>query len=175
MHDASCQEVAVGEIMDRVAHQGYGLVFVLLAAPMAVPILPPGASTVVGLLYTLLAVQMLTGRRQPWLPERARSWRVSPAAAAMISARVLPLMRRLERFSRPRGLSTAAPLVIWLIAALVLLTGLILASPFPFMNLLPTVALVLFGIGLLNEDAVFLLGGAAISLIVILVVVSGLG
>lgn len=70
--------VTVGEIADRTADRGYGLLLVLLALPTLIPVLPPGASALVGLLATLIGAQLLISLPRPWLPGRIRRRRLFP-------------------------------------------------------------------------------------------------
>src|SRR2546430_3512509 len=64
------QVVTVGEVADRVAQRGFGLIMIVLALPTMIPVLPPGSAALIGLLYILLAAQMLIGQQRPWLPGR---------------------------------------------------------------------------------------------------------
>src|SRR5256885_12003215 len=68
------QVVTVGEVADRVAQRGFGLIMIVLALPTMIPVLPPGSAALIGLLYILLAAQMLIGQQRPWLPGRVRNY-----------------------------------------------------------------------------------------------------
>src|SRR5690606_15218202 len=82
--------------------RGFGLIFVLFGLPMIVPILPPGTATAAGVLFSVLALQMLIGRPKPWLPSRWRRRSVSPKMKRLTLERAMPLLSRLTRRSRPR-------------------------------------------------------------------------
>ncbi len=58
---------------------------------------------------------------------------------------------------------------------MVLLMGLVLLSPLPFMNVLPTVVVMLIGLGMLNRDAVFMLAGLAVGTVAMGLVVLSAG
>ncbi|MDQ7827899.1 MAG: exopolysaccharide biosynthesis protein [Armatimonadota bacterium] len=153
------ERITVGELFDRAEERGFGLLMIALGLPMLIPVLPPGASTVVGALYALLAIQLFLGRERPWLPGRVRRHVLSAQTMAALRQRAIPLVRRMERFSRRRYSILNHPLVVRLAAVVVFLLGLLLASPAPFMNLLPTLAIMAIGFGLLNDDGVFVLAG----------------
>src|SRR5207249_220058 len=97
------QVVTVGEVADRVAQRGFGLMMSVLALPTMIPVLPPGSAAFIGLLYILLAVQMLIGMREPWLPARVRNYRLTSGTMQMLRERGIPLLRRMERLTRQRG------------------------------------------------------------------------
>lgn len=165
--------VTVGEVLDRVAERGFGLLLFVVAIPTLIPVLPPGASGVVGMIYIALGAQIVAGLAHPWLPRRVRSHRLSPKAVNAIKERGVSLMERIEKMSRPRWLFVENSLLIRLLALLIILNGIILFLPIPFMNTLPAMGILVMGIGLLNRDGVFLLAGGVLGSISISIVVTG--
>lgn len=168
------ESVTVGEITDRVARRGFGLFMIVLALPTLIPVLPPGSAAAIGLLYIILAVQMLIGLERPWLPRRARAFRLSDRAVASLRNRGVPLLRRIERFSRPRAMMLDERIVLRLVAAVLLVLGVILLSPLPFLNTLPALSALILGVGLLNRDGVFLLVGVLLAVLVLTIIWYGL-
>ncbi|HXF82916.1 MAG TPA: exopolysaccharide biosynthesis protein [bacterium] len=166
--------VTLGELIDRLARRGFGLLMIALALPTMIPVLPPGSSGVIGLLYIILAVQMLIGLHQPWLPGRARRYRLGPRAIAALRLRGVPLVRRIERYSRPRPLFPDDRLAARAVAVAVLIVGIVLFFPLPFLNTVPALGVLFLGIGLLNRDSIFLLIGFLITIGVVIVVAFGL-
>jgi len=169
------EEVKIGTLVDEAAERGFGLFMILLALPTMIPILPPGSAALIGLLDIGLSVQMLVGLRRPWLPAWIRRYRLSPGAVRRLRQSGLQVLRKLENFSRPRLLPFPEPLIIRVVAFFLLLLGIILFSPFPFMNTLPGLAVLLLGIGLLNRDGVILLAGVGLSCGILLFVATGAG
>ena len=168
------QIVTLGELVDRLARRGFGLLMIVLALPTMIPILPPGSSAVIGLLYVILAIQMLIGLDQPWLPLRARRYRLSSRAVIALRHRGVPVLRRIERYSRPRPIFVDDRIAARAVALAVLVLGIVLFFPLPFLNTVPALAVLLLGIGLLNRDVVFLLAGFLLTASVVLIIVFGL-
>jgi hypothetical protein len=116
----------------------------------------------------LLALELVSGRREIWLPRRwARLWLGGPARRRFLHL-LLVLIRRLERVSPPRlrfrfdhWLSNV--LFGSLVAAGSI--GALLAPPFSALDTLPALGAVLVSLGVLLEDvavvAVGSLAGAA--------------
>ncbi|OLD60334.1 MAG: exopolysaccharide biosynthesis protein [Bacillati bacterium ANGP1] len=167
------QVVTVGEVADRVAQRGFGLIMSVLALPTMIPVLPPGSAAFIGLLYILLAVQMLIGLPRPWLPVRVRNYRLTSGTMRMLQERGIPLLRRVERLARPRATWVPDALVTRAVAVAVLLLGIVLLSPLPFFNTIPAMTVLILGIGLFNRDALFLLGGLVATAVVVAVAVAG--
>jgi len=169
------ETVTLGELRDRLARRGFGLFMIVLALPTLIPILPPGSAAIIGLLYILLSLQMLFGKDEPWLPKRMSRYRLSARAIAALRTRGIPFLRRVERFSRPRPIRLDDRVVSRGVALVVLLLGVILLTPLPFLNTLPALAVLFMGIGLLNRDRVFIAAGLLLTVVVLLAIGFGLG
>lgn len=159
LDDAGTHPLRLGEFIDRTAERGFGLLLLVLGVPMLIPVLPPGSSTIVGPIYAAFAVQMISGSRRPWLPQRFRDRVLSAQTIAALRRRGLPLIRTAERLSRPRGMWLREGVVLRLAGMMVLLMGVLLLSPLPFLNTAPAISVMLIGMGLLNRDAVFMVAG----------------
>lgn len=160
--EADVRPVSLGELLDRTADRGFGLVLILLGLPMLIPFLPPGSSTLVGPIYATFAIQMIRGGQQPWIPQRLRDWVLQGATARVLRRRGLPLVRRAERLSRPRKWWLDENLTVRLVGVVVLLMGIVLLSPLPFLNTLPALSVMLIGMGMLNRDFVFMAAGIVV-------------
>ena len=169
------ETITLGELRDRLARRGFGLLMILLALPTLIPVLPPGSAAFIGFLYILLSLQMLFGKDEPWLPKRLSRYRLSTRTIAALRTRGIPFLRRVERFSRPRPLLLDERIVSRGVAFIVLVLGIVLLSPLPFLNTLPALAVLLMGIGLLNRDGVFIAAGLLLTAVVLLAIGFGLG
>jgi hypothetical protein len=167
--------LTVGEITDRVARRGFGLFMIVLALPTLIPVLPPGSAAFIGLLYALLALQMLIGLDRPWLPRRMRGYRLGNRAVTALRTRGVSFLRRIERFSRPRAMVLDERIVLRLVAVVLLVLGVILFSPIPFLNTLPALSAMFLGVGLLNRDGLFLLIGVLLAVLVAAIIAFGGG
>lgn len=172
---ATDEHITIGEIVDRIDERGFGLLMLVLGLPMLFPILPPGASTLVGPLYALLALRLIIGMDRPWLPEFVRRKELSAHTLARLRRRGVPLIRRLERFSRPRFRVLNNPVIVRVAAVNVFVMGLVLLSPAPFLNTLPALSVMFIGLGLLNDDGVFLLAGLAVGIGVVALLSATIG
>jgi hypothetical protein len=147
--------ITVGALVDKAAESGFGFLVGVLTL-VAIPFV--GLSTPFGLAIALVGAQMMVGRRQPWLPARAR---VRELSMAMLD-RVLGLLTRriggLTRLSRPRWELVIQPRLIG--AGIVLLAlGLALPLPIPGSNLIFLIPLFVYAIGVLERDGVWIVVG----------------
>ena len=167
------QVITVGEVADRVAQRGFGLIMSVLALPTMIPVLPPGSAAFIGLFYILLAAQMLIGLPRPWLPVRVRNYRLTSGTLRVLQERGIPLLQRIERLTRPRATWVPDAIVTRAVAVAVLLLGIVLFSPLPFFNTIPAMTVLILGIGLFNRDSLFLLGGLVATAAVVALAVAG--
>jgi len=157
--EAGAHPIKVGDLIDRTEERGFGLLMLILGLPMLIPVLPPGSSTIVGPIYAAFAVQMLWGATRPWVPQRLRERVLGTHTVEALRRRGVPIIRAAERLSRPRGIWLEERVSLRLTGIVVLLMGLILLSPLPFLNTLPAISVMLLGMSLLNRDAAFMVAG----------------
>ncbi len=154
------ERIAVGSIVAALKDRAYALLVVLLGLPNCLP-MPPPIPLVCGLVLAFVAAQMLAGRVMPWLPPALLARSIGKSVVTRAVDRAVPLLIRLERFSRPRltmlGGAYAIPVLGVLILALAL--GLIVAAP--FIGQIPLgLAVCLVGLGLVERDGVLIIAGA---------------
>jgi hypothetical protein len=143
--------LTVGALVDKAAESGFGFLIGVLTL-IAIPFV--GLSTPFGFAIALLGAQLMVGRRQPWLPARARR---RPLAMSMLD-RVLRLLARrtrwLGRLSRRRWEPVIRPRLIGL-GVVLLALGLALPLPIPGSNLIFLVPLFTYSLGVLERDGVW--------------------
>jgi len=159
--EAQGQEVTLDWLLAQLSERAFGLCLLVLALPCCIPFLY-GIPQVVALPLMILSVQMLAGRRAPWLPARLGARTVSAESLAALSRRAGPWLRRIEAVSRPRlSVLTRAPLDRAVGLALVIFSASILV-PLPATNTVPGLAVVIVAMGLLQRDGVLVILGAAL-------------
>jgi hypothetical protein len=139
-------------------------VFVVLMAVPALPLPTGGATHVFEVIVVLLALQLIAGRDEIWLPERWRARKVS-TEGRFINA-LLKAIRFVERFSRPRlrplfghRLSNGAFGLLVAVGA----TAAFLAPPFSGLDTVPSLGVVLVSLGVLLEDAALFVAGVVVA------------
>lgn len=165
--------VTVGELADRVAQHGFGLLMIVLSLPALLPVLPLGLPAIVGLLFVVVATQMLIGLERPWLPGGVRRYTLSARAKEVLRQRGIPILRRVEQFTRPRRLWVPDAISTRIVAVALFLLGVMMFSPLPFFHPLPALTVMILGFGLVNRDGFLLVGGLVLSAGVVAVGVIG--
>lgn len=154
------ERVTIGQILDALDARAFGIATLLFAIPSCVP-MPPGVPTVVGVALLIVSLQMVTGRKELWLP--AFITRNGFSRRALISGleRFVPFLRMIERVARPRLLFMSGGAGTVLIGLLILIMAIVLILPLPpGGNFPPAVACAILGLGLVERDGLILLLGA---------------
>jgi hypothetical protein len=161
---ASDREKTLGDLIEFFEKKSFAILFVLLLAVPALPLPTGGATHVFEVIAVLLALQLIAGRETIWLPQRWRSRKITDGDGRF-AKRLLAVIRRLERFSRPRlpwlfdhRLSNAIFGLVVAIGA----AAAFLAPPFSGLDTLPALGVVLVSLGVLMEDVAIVLAGLAI-------------
>jgi hypothetical protein len=155
----------LGSLVELFGPKSFAVIFVLLLGVPALPLPTGGATHVFELIAMLLALQLVVGRRTVWLPARWCRMRLEGARRERFVHGLLRLIRRLERFSRPRlpwlfghRLSNA----VFGLLVLLLSIGAFVAPPFTGLDTLPALGAVLVSLGVLLEDVAIVVGGVAV-------------
>jgi hypothetical protein len=153
--------LTVGALVDKAAEAGFGFLIGVLAL-IAIPFF--GLSTPFGLAIALLGAQLMVGRRQPWLPARARRRELSMAMLDRVLGLLSRRTRWLARLSRRRWEVAIRPPLIGL-GIVLLALGLALPLPIPGSNLMFLIPLLMYSIGVLERDGLWIVLGHAGALI----------
>lgn len=139
----------------------HAALLVLLAVPCMLPI--PGAGTVLSLGLLMLAWMMWQDRTRLVLPWRIGRWQL-PAAGAQRTLRALAWVYAYAgRFSCERWTVLVHPRQRFWMAPMVATMAVLIFLPIPFGNVLPALALVNLGMGLMFRDGFLVLLGAAMA------------
>jgi len=152
--------LSVSEIVDRLDERAFGLLILLLTLPCLVPGLP--GAQIIAIPIFLLAVQVLIGRSEPWLPGWFMRTRVKKGWISALAGFADKRLRWTETLSRPRWRFFAAG-VGEKFAALVMSLAAITIM-LPITNTVPSVALTLMSVGLIQRDGVFTVLGMLVGL-----------
>lgn len=145
----------VEDIINALGSQSFGLIFIVMALPLTIP-LPPGIGFIPAALLLVWAVQRALGGNHLWLPKAVGRRKLSQKFINKIDNKALPLCERLEKKflnSRPEQLSEAE---IRLASLVVALQSILIMLPTPFLNSLWAIITLLMGLTILNRNRKFL-------------------
>lgn len=157
--------VTLQELLTLAEERVFGVLFVLLALPSALPVPAPGYSIPFGIMIFLLAVQLITGSKQPWFPQKFATHPIALSTVQGILKKALPWLKRIEAITRPRFLPICTSIPGRIVVGCILaLMGISMMIPIPGTNTVPAIGIFVTGFGLLEDDGAISLGGLVISL-----------
>ena len=149
-------EKTLGSLVEFFGKKSFALLFVLLLGVPALPLPTGGATHVFEIIAMLVALQLIIGRADIWLPSRWRRIELAGGRRERFIASLMRMIRRLERFSRPRlrllfghRFSNSVFGVLVVCGSL----GAFLAPPFSGLDTLPALRVVVLSLAVLLEDA----------------------
>jgi hypothetical protein len=145
----------MGSLVETFGPRSFAILFVVLMALPALP-LPTGAlSHVLEIATMLLALELVVGRREVWIPKRLEDRELKGLSGPKFSRALLGRIRWFERFSRPRmaGLleNRLTGVVFGAVVFGLALTAFV-APPFSGLDTLPSLGVVVLGLGVLLGD-----------------------
>jgi len=147
--------ISVREIIEAFGERAFGFVIILFSLPNCIPA-PPGMNSVFGVPVLLFAVQLALGFKKPWLPRRILDKRFRVATFRKIIDAAEPKLRRVENLLRPRHTVLFGPRGDRLIGVFAVILAICVIVPLPGTNWVPSIALVILSMAILQEDGLVL-------------------
>jgi hypothetical protein len=158
-------EKTLGGLVETFGEKSFAILFVLLLGVPALPVPTGGATHVFEVIAALVALQLMAGRREVWLPQRWRGLQLGGERQQRFLKALMRFIRRLERFSRPRLKFVFHHRLSDVVFGLLVIGGsaaAFVAPPFSGLDTLPALGVVLISLGVLLEDV--LIAGAGVIL-----------
>ena len=159
------EPLTVSDIVAVLRGRAFALLIVLLGLPNCLP-MPPPIPLVCGLLLALVAAQIAAGWASPWLPRSLLARSIPRQDFSRAVARALPVLMRLERWSRPRMAALDSVPIMRLVGFLLLALAVGLLFAAPVVGQIPLgIAVCTVGLGLVERDGLVVMAGFAIGTI----------
>lgn len=151
--------ISLGALRDALEDRGFGVLLFIFALPNLVPLNIPLLSAVLGVPLVLLGAQLAYGAHKPWFPDWLAKRSFPREGFTSVVHRALPFLDRIERLLRPR----LPALTTWtgerLVGAAVLILAIVLTLPIVFGNWLPSFAIAVIGLAIVEKDGLAIVIG----------------
>jgi hypothetical protein len=145
----------LGSLIELFEEKSFAILFVLLLGVSALPIPTGGATHAFIIIAGLLAVQLVAGRDEIWLPKKWREKPVVGDKSRKFMTTLMRMIRRLERISKPRLRFLFRYRLSNIVFGLLVIGGCVaafFAPPFSGLDTLPSLGVVLLSLAVLLED-----------------------
>ncbi len=155
-------EKTLGTLVETFGDKSFAVLLLLLLALPALPAPTGGVTHVFEIIAVLIALQLIAGRHEIWIPARWRSRDLAGGRQEKFINKLMRLIRRLERFSRPRLrfiFHRRFTDIVFGVLAIVGTVGAFFAPPFSGLDTLPALGVVVLSLSMLLEDALIAIIG----------------
>lgn len=163
------ERVSLAEIDRGLGDRGLGVLMAIFAVPNIFPSTVPFGNVITGIPMILLAVHLVLGWRQLVLPGFLARRSIGAQTLKSFAPKLASVLARVEPLLKPRLSLISSSMAERVIGVLALALSILSALPIPFGHMVPALALMVIGLGLIEHDGAAILLGAALGLIGVLV------
>ena len=161
--------ISLGALRDALEDRGFGILLFIFALPNLIPLNVPLLSAVLGVPLVLLGAQLAYGAHKPWFPNWLTERSFPRESFTAVVLRALPYLERIERLLRPR----LPALTTWtgerFVGSAVLILAIVLTLPIVFGNWLPSFAIAIIGLAIVEKDGLAIVVGLIFGVIGLIV------
>ncbi|MGE4352241.1 MAG: exopolysaccharide biosynthesis protein [Bdellovibrionales bacterium] len=152
------EDMTVGQFLPLLGVHGF-VFFILVLGLLNIAIfMLPGLSIVFGIPMVIMAVQMLLGLQAPVFPAYVCQHPLKGSVLRKGLHIAASALEKIEPAIKPRLLYLTYPSIIRFHSVAALVLAFMVAIPIPFINIPPTIGIILLSIGLMQRDGVFICG-----------------
>jgi len=156
--NSSADRVAINDVINAMDTVGFGLVMMIFAFGIIIPTPPPFPS-IISTPLVIFSYQMFIGYSSPRLPKKFINLSVKRSVLAMLVQKSSSLIRKIERFLKPRYRFMNNPLAEKITGFFMLLFSSFIALPMPLSNYIPGLGILIASFGMLSKDGLVVILG----------------
>jgi hypothetical protein len=154
--------LTIGQMVEILRGRGLFMIVILLCLPFLSPVSVPGISIPFGLAIAFSGLRIAFGR-EPWVPDWVLRRSLPPRVLEKIVKVGIRLHERLERIIRARLIFVLRGAGKVVAGAAIAVAGVFLSlpipPPFPLTNTIPSLAIILICLGLMERDGWLIIWG----------------
>jgi hypothetical protein len=155
----------VGHLTGLIDEKSFAVILLVLLFVPALPAPTGGITHVFEIIASIVAVQMIFGRKKPWLPKWIARRELGEATRGKAIPFIVRRVRWFERFARPRGarlLNRRTSVSALGVILLLFIVAAFVAPPFTGLDTLPALGVVIVSLGILLDDALIVAAGCVV-------------
>ena len=158
------ERVSLAQIDRGLGDRGLGVLMAIFAVPNIFPSTVPFGNVITGIPMILLAAHLVLGWRQLVLPGSLARRSIAAQTLKSFAPKLAAVLARVEPLLKPRLAVISSPLGERIIGVISLILSILSALPIPFGHMVPALALMVIGLGLIEHDGAAILLGAVLGL-----------
>lgn len=151
--------LSIGELLESLKRRSYGALLIMLSLAGLIP----GISFFAGFAIFLLGLQIIVGFQFPRLPKLIQRRRLNRHKTLRFIEEMRPWLERVEQYIKPRWEPLSNSMARRVVGVIICLLSAVAVMPLPFVNFPPNIAIILFALGIIERDGLFMLIGGVLS------------
>jgi hypothetical protein len=164
--------ISIQDIINSLGERSFGFLLLMFALPCIVA--PPGLSSLPAIPLFFFGAQMLFRYDRAWLPAAIAKRDFAKKDLDYVIKYTVPLMRRIEKWCKPRMAIFVGPVGERLLGLLVILLASIIILPGPGTNGPPGIAIAFLAIAMIEKDGLLVFAGVVGSFVAMYLAITGL-
>ncbi|HYM17985.1 MAG TPA: exopolysaccharide biosynthesis protein [Micropepsaceae bacterium] len=156
------ERTSVGDMVAGLGDRGLGVLMAIFALPNILPSTVPFGNMATGIPPLIFAIQLTMGGHHLILPGFIERKTMSTRSLKVLAPRIASVLSWFERLLKPRLSWVTGGGAERVMGAIAIFLALVSTVPIPFAHQLPSLGLLLIGLGLIERDGLAMLIGAAI-------------
>lgn len=154
------KDLTFHQLLQLLGKRTFGIALLFFALPSILPLaIIPGISFIFSLPIMIFSLQMILGRNTLWLPKIMADYTIEYEKLIKIICVSIPYLIKIERFLKPRLLIMTSRIMESINGIVIFCLALLLILPIPFSNFIFGILIVIFSLGLIEKDGIFILTG----------------
>lgn len=147
-------------ILQMLGDRTFGIALLFFSLLSAFPYsIIPGVSMIFGIPIIIFAFQMVLGRKTLWLPKKIADYTIDHEKTSKIIYTAKPFLVSVEKFLKPRLTFMTSRIMEIINGITCLCLALLLMLPIPFSNFIFSTLLIIFSLGMIEKDGLFIFIG----------------
>ena len=158
------ERISLEDVVASLGDRGLGVLMAVFAVPNIFPSTVPFGNVITGIPVIILAVHLMLGWPRLVLPRWLARRSIGAGTLKSIAPRLASMLARIEPLLKPRLPAVSHAAAERVIGLICVILSILSALPIPFGHMVPALALMVIGLGLIEHDGAAILLGAALGL-----------
>lgn len=159
-HEELQGELTYQRILQVLGERAFGIVLLFFALPSALPFSAiPGISVIFSVPIVLFACQMVFARKTLWLPKFIAKRTIHQETISKVIHSAVPYLIKIEYLLKPRWAFMTSRFMEIINGFIIFCLAILLMLPIPLSNFIFATLLIVFSLGLIEKDGLFLVIG----------------
>lgn len=166
LHETFSSAITINNVIKLLGERTFGLALLFFALPSALPISAiPGISFIFSIPIAFFSLELIFGRQSLWVPNFIGNKNIKHTTIHSIVDKSVPYLKKIERFLKPRLDFMLYPITDRLSGIVIFIMSFLLMLPIPFSNMIIASILIIFSLGFIAKDGMFIILGLISALI----------